>query len=224
MRPETGTNYSRQAILDAAKRAFFAETREGRCCWCGGPLKGRQQSWCSKECRELGWAHFNWGPFARLVMARDHDCCQWRDCGVTDFFAYGSLLRNLLVTRCPYDIADGCQYNEAPSREYRWATGAWCNCGREVAWLKYACPHGFAEVLQSEQRDTAVASHDFVLAVHHILPLKDGGAVFDPLNTVTLCRYHHGLAHRAYNRKQAEDFCPPRPLELKPARNERREA
>jgi len=32
---------------------------------------------------------------------------------------------------------------------------------------------------------------DYRLAVHHVVPIRDGGAQLDPSNLVTLCRYHH---------------------------------
>lgn len=41
------------------------------------------------------------------------------------------------------------------------------------------------------------------LQVHHVHPVKLGGAPFDPANLRLLCRFHHGLAERDARRVHA---------------------
>ena len=50
--------------------------QKGRCCWCGGALKGRQQRWCGKACvDEFLVAKGDQQRARALVIERDQGLC-----------------------------------------------------------------------------------------------------------------------------------------------------
>jgi 5-methylcytosine-specific restriction endonuclease McrA len=50
------------------------------CHYCGGPLKGRQQKWCSEACTWAVLDNHHWGYARPAALKRDNHTC--RDCGV----------------------------------------------------------------------------------------------------------------------------------------------
>lgn len=56
------------------------EKAQKTCHYCGGPLKGRQQRWCSEACTWAVLNNHHWGYARPAALKRDNHTCQ--DCGI----------------------------------------------------------------------------------------------------------------------------------------------
>jgi 5-methylcytosine-specific restriction protein A len=60
--------------------------QSGKCCWCGGALKGRQRSWCGQACIDRYLiAKGDQGRARILLLKRDHGKCALCS-NVTDYW------------------------------------------------------------------------------------------------------------------------------------------
>jgi len=196
------SDYSRIAGIKAEVAAFFAGRVPGHCTWCGTKLSGRRRTWCSDACSRYGFSHSNPGAFASMVLDRDGHRCRWPECGVLNWDWH----------EC--NALSGILLNECPRRRWDWPARGRCNEVGVCAYRKYSrlpdveqmpprCKIGIEArtVLVDELQLRRLADQDdWKLAVHHIQPVRHGGSYFDNANAVTLCRIHHGEAHRMFNR------------------------
>lgn len=54
---------------------FRYPSAHGHCFFCGNKLKGRRRHYCSNECGENYYNHFNWTGLREIILERDNYQC-----------------------------------------------------------------------------------------------------------------------------------------------------